>query len=40
MQEKMKEEEMRQQGFQQPNTGTNTNPKVPAGDYIDFEEIK
>ncbi|MBL7743477.1 MAG: hypothetical protein JNN00_08410 [Chitinophagaceae bacterium] len=41
MQERMQEEQLKQQGFgPQPTQAGSTSSKVPSGDYIDFEEIK
>lgn len=39
MQNRM-QEQMRQQGFQQQTTPDAASKKEPAGDYIDFEEVK
>lgn len=41
MQEKMNEQYQQQQAEpQQASAGTSANGKAPAGDYIDFEEVK
>ncbi|HEX7845268.1 MAG TPA: hypothetical protein VF476_05655 [Chitinophagaceae bacterium] len=42
MQEKMNEQYRQQQGANtnQSNQQTTPKPKAPAGDYIDFEEVK
>lgn len=42
MREQMDEHQRKQQGFdyQSPPNTQKTEPKKPAGDYIDFEEIK
>jgi hypothetical protein len=40
MQEKMNEQYRQQQAQANPTAAKNSTPKAPAGDYIEFEEIK
>jgi hypothetical protein len=40
MHEQMQQEHMRQQGFAGPPAQATSTPQTPAGDYIDFEEVK
>lgn len=40
MHDRMQEEQLKQQGFQQQAAAEKATSKVPGGDYIDFEEVK
>jgi hypothetical protein len=40
MHNQMKEQQMKQPGFNQPSAESKTPSKTPEGDYIDFEEVK
>ena len=40
MNDRMQEEQMKQQGFDQPSAAQKSSPVTRSGDYIDFEEVK
>ena len=40
MHDRMQEEQMKQQGFHQPQAEPKTSSRAKSGDYIDFEEVK
>lgn len=40
MHARMQEEQMKQQGFNQPSDTQKSSSQPRSGDYIDFEEIK
>jgi len=40
MHDQMQQEEMKQKDFHQQPAGPQPSSKSPAGDYIDFEEVK
>lgn len=40
MHDRMQEQQMKQQGFNQQPAEAKSSPKPPGGDYIEFEEVK
>lgn len=40
MNDRMQEEQMKQQGFNQTSNTQKPSPTPRSGDYIDFEEVK